>query len=85
MDYRFATREDTRMILQFIKELADYEQMLNEVIADEKLLEEWIFDKVDIREGIPVISLKGLLEMKKSLGREKDLEDIKLIEKKLSN
>ena len=45
MDYRFATREDTTLILQFIKELADYEKMLNEVIADEKLLEEWIFDK----------------------------------------
>ena len=33
------------MILQFIKELADYEKMLNEVVADEKTLEEWIFDK----------------------------------------
>ena len=37
------------------------------------------------KHRIPVISLKGLLEMKKSLGREKDLEDIKLIEKKMSN
>lgn len=42
---RFATREDIPEILRFIKELADYEKMLNEVIADEKLLEEWIFDK----------------------------------------
>ena len=42
---RFATREDIPEILRFIRELADYEKMLNEVIADEKLLEEWIFDK----------------------------------------
>ena len=42
---RFATREDVPEILRFIRELADYEKMLAEVIADEKLLEEWIFDK----------------------------------------
>ena len=33
------------MILQFIKELADNEKMLNEVVADETTLETWIFDK----------------------------------------
>lgn len=31
-------------------------------------------------DGIPVISLDGLLEMKRSLGREKDLRDIVMIE-----
>lgn len=45
MEFRYAKREDTALILQFIKELADYEKMLNEVVADEKTLEEWIFDK----------------------------------------
>lgn len=43
--YRFAVREDIPLILQFIRELADYEQMQDEVIADEPTLEEWIFDK----------------------------------------
>lgn len=43
--FRYAKREDVNLILQFIKELADYEKMLDEVIADEKTLEEWIFDK----------------------------------------
>lgn len=42
---RFATREDVSEILRFIKELAEYEKMANEVVADETLLEEWIFDK----------------------------------------
>jgi len=45
LTFRYATREDTGLILQFIKELAEYENMLDEVVADEKTLEEWIFDK----------------------------------------
>ena len=45
MNFRFAKREDTDLILYFIKELALYEKMLDEVVADEKILEEWIFDK----------------------------------------
>lgn len=45
MEFRYAERKDTALILQFIRELADYEKMLNEVAADEKTLEEWIFDK----------------------------------------
>ena len=48
-----------------------------------EIYEKWLFDKVEIRDGIPIISLKGLLEMKKSLGREKDRKDIQLIEQAL--
>ena len=44
-DFRFARREDTGLILQFIRELADYEKMLDQVVADEATLEEWLFDK----------------------------------------
>ena len=43
--FRNAERKDTLLILQFIKELADNEKMLNEVVADETTLETWIFDK----------------------------------------
>ena len=45
LTFRNAERKDTALILQFIKELADYEKMLNEVVADEATLEAWIFDK----------------------------------------
>ena len=45
LTFRNAERKDTLLILQFIKELADYEKMLNEVVADEATLETWIFDK----------------------------------------
>ena len=45
LKFRSAERKDVSLILQFIKELADYEKMLNEVVADEATLETWIFDK----------------------------------------
>lgn len=43
--FRYAERKDTSLILSFIKGLAAYEKMTDEVIADEKTLEEWIFDR----------------------------------------
>ena len=45
LTFRYATRNDVTLILQFIRGLAEYEDMLGEVIADEALLKEWIFDK----------------------------------------
>lgn len=42
---RFAEEKDVSLILHFIKELADYEKMLNEVVATEEILHEWIFEK----------------------------------------
>lgn len=43
--FRAAVREDVPLILTFIRELADYEGMLDEVVADEATLEEWLFDR----------------------------------------
>lgn len=48
--------------------------------GDIEVFENWLCDKADSVEGIPVISLCGLLEMKKSLGRPKDRADAELIE-----
>lgn len=45
LTFRYAKRNDIPLILQFIKELAAYEKLINEVVTDEKTLEEWIFDK----------------------------------------
>ena len=45
VSFRYADRKDLALILRFIKGLAEYEHMSNEVVADEKILEEWIFDK----------------------------------------
>ncbi len=43
--FRYAEEKDTALILSFIKELAEYEKMLDEVIATKELLSEWIFEK----------------------------------------
>lgn len=45
LTFRYAKRTDAALILKFIKALAEYEKMLDEVIADESTIEEWIFDK----------------------------------------
>ena len=45
MEFRFANEEDCGLILSFIKQLAAYEKMSNQVVATEELLREWIFEK----------------------------------------
>ncbi|MDO5063310.1 MAG: GNAT family N-acetyltransferase [Peptostreptococcaceae bacterium] len=45
ISFRFASREDVPLILQFIKDLADYEKLLHEVVATEEILAEWLFEK----------------------------------------
>ncbi|UTY39010.1 GNAT family N-acetyltransferase [Allocoprobacillus halotolerans] len=45
LTFRYAKREDVGLILKFIKDLAEYEKMLDEVIANEDTLLEWLFDK----------------------------------------
>ncbi|MBG0764458.1 MAG: GNAT family N-acetyltransferase [Tissierellales bacterium] len=45
LSFRYAKEEDTSLILHFIKELADYEKLLDEVVATEELLHKWIFEK----------------------------------------
>ena len=43
--FRFANRDDVPLILRFIRELAAYEKMLDDVTATEELLREWLFEK----------------------------------------
>ena len=45
LSFRNAERGDIPLILQFIKDLAAYEKMSDEVVADEATLDTWIFDK----------------------------------------
>ena len=44
-EFRFAERRDTALILQFIKDLAEYEMMADLVVATPEMLEEEIFEK----------------------------------------
>ncbi len=43
--FKYAKESDVPLILKYIKELADYEGLLNEVVATEEILQEWIFEK----------------------------------------
>ena len=45
LTFRFAVEQDTPLILNFIKELADYEHMLDQVVADEATLADQLFQK----------------------------------------
>ncbi|MGN1345740.1 MAG: GNAT family N-acetyltransferase [Eubacteriales bacterium] len=44
-EFRFAGEQDVGTILYFIRQLALYEHMENDVVATEELLREWIFEK----------------------------------------
>ena len=44
-EYRFAGENDVGTILKFIRLLAAYEHMEDDVIATEEILREWIFEK----------------------------------------
>ncbi len=43
--FRYAEEKDTLLLLDFIRALAEYEKMLDQVNATETLLREWLFEK----------------------------------------
>ena len=58
--FRSASPEDAGKILEFIKELAIYENMLDEVVATEELLKEWIFEK---KKAEVIFAMEGDVEV----------------------
>ena len=70
--FRFAERKDTSLILRFIKELAEYEKLSHEVVADEQTLETWIFDK---NKAEVLFLLEDGVEKLKAV--ESELKDVK--------
>lgn len=47
---------------------------------DVELFERWLEGSVGRAQGVPVVSVEGLVQMKRKLGRDKDLADVALIE-----
>ncbi len=60
MNFRYANENDTGIILEFIKELAEYEDMSADVVATEDLLREWIFEK---KKAEVIFALEGDTEV----------------------
>ena len=46
-----------------------------------EIFENWLDGEVETINGIPIVSVDGLIQMKRNLGREKDLADIASIKK----
>ena len=46
---------------------------------DLEVFENWLYDEVVRVDGLPVMSIRGIMEMKEALGRDKDLRDLQLI------
>ena len=49
MRFRFAEEKDVPLILQFIRALAVYEKMEDQVVAEEETLRNWLFQKETAR------------------------------------
>lgn len=58
--FRFAKREDTELVLKFIKQLAVYEEMSDAVKFTKESLEEWLFDK---KKGEAIFVLEDNIEV----------------------
>jgi len=56
INIRFAEEADCAVILSFIRQLAEYEKMTDQVVATEELLREWIFEK---HKAEVLIALEG--------------------------
>ncbi len=56
-EYRYAEEADIPVILEFIKGLAEYEKMSDQVVATEELLHEWLFEKK--KAEVILISVSG--------------------------
>lgn len=57
-EFRYAQPGDEPIILRFIRELADYEKMLDQVVATEELLHDWIFEKKKAEVIFPMVDGK---------------------------
>lgn len=60
LTFRYAGEKDCGLILYFIRELASYEKLLDEVVATEELLREWIFEK---KKAEVIFACKGEREI----------------------
>ncbi len=45
LTFRYASEQDCALILSFIRDLASYEKMPDQVVATEGLLREWLFER----------------------------------------
>lgn len=54
--YRYAKESDVPLIIELVKKLAEYENMLDQVIATEELMRKWIFEE---KKAEVIFALEG--------------------------
>ena len=80
LTFRFAEAADTPLILEFIKKLADYEHMLDQVVADEvRLIED---DERAAKKKNPTVSIRQNADraLRASASRELDIRGMETLE-----
>lgn len=80
----------TNLVEQYLRkgcrcQVADDNSRIVEVNDKIEILENWLVDKIDFIDGLPVGSLESIKKQKAELGREKDINDIKLIDEYIKN
>ena len=76
LSFRYAEEKDVSTILFFIKELAAYEQMLDDVVATEELLKEkhaYVEPSTPNIAADPVVQYMSKAQMEKSIERTRKL------------
>ena len=54
--YRYATEGDVALIIKLVRQLAEYENMLDQVVATEELMKKWIFEE---KKAEVIFALEG--------------------------
>jgi hypothetical protein len=54
--YRYATEGDVALITKLVRQLAEYENMFDHVVATEELMKKWIFDE---KKAEVIFALEG--------------------------
>ena len=54
--YRYATENDVATIIDMVKQLAEYENMLDQVVATEELMKKWLFEE---KKAEVIFALEG--------------------------
>jgi len=80
----------TNLVEQYLRKgckysVANDDTRIVEVNEKIEILENWFVEEIQIIEGLPVGSLESIKRQKAELGREKDINDIKLIDEYKNN
>ncbi|WP_406241889.1 hypothetical protein ACF3M2_12615 [Tissierella carlieri] len=80
----------TNLVEQYLRKgckyrVADDNSKIVEVSDKIEMLENWFVDEIELIDGLPVGSLESIKKQKSELGREKDINHIRLIDEYIKN